>query len=56
VIVMGRKMSKAMARKRLDEARAKLLRVMRFADLEARQSMDLFKLSNDILRFSNRLK
>jgi hypothetical protein len=53
---MARKMSKAMARKRIDEARAKLLRVMRYADLEPRQSMDLFKLTNDIHRFGNKLK
>lgn len=53
---MAKKMSKAMALRRVDEARSKLLRVMRFADLTPKESTDLFKLSNEIHRFGTKLK
>jgi len=50
------KLTRTQAQKRLDEARDKVLLVMRnYSNLSAKESTDLFKLSNDILRLSTRI-
>lgn len=53
---MAKKMSRAMARKRIDEARSKLLRVLMAADLPTREDTELFKMTNALHRLSTKLK
>lgn len=51
------KMTKPQAIRRLDEARSKVLNVMRQCkDLSTSDSTALFKLSNDLLRMANKIK
>ncbi len=54
---MAKKMTRNQAVKRVDEARSKLLRVMReCSDLSPNDSTAVFKLSNDLHRMAVKIK